>query len=221
MSDHHDPQTAHDYDNLRDAVVASTDVETSLDDLHDRIGVGRSGRPRWVGVVGAAAGLALVAGAALVFTRADSTDVTAAAGDPAVAATANSVPDGTTAPSVTDECPTNTFIYLVPGASTEQVEELRFTLESMNLAPYEYLDRVATAEEFRRLFADQPDFVDAIDPAELPETFRFPEELPAQVITEIQGTPGVLRIESVNATCTPSDPSSPDTAETTTSIVGG
>jgi hypothetical protein len=220
MSDHHDPQTAQDYDDLRDAVVASTDVETSLDDLHDRVGASRSNRRRWAGVVGAAAGVALVAGAAFVFTRTDSTDVTAAAGDPAAtSATSSNTDDETAVPPATDECPVNTFIYMVPGAPTEQVQGMHATLESFDLEPYEFLDREATAAEFRRLFADQPDFVDAIDPAELPESFRLPESLPAQTITAIEGTPGFLRIESSDATCRPSDPAPADAA-TTTSIAG-
>lgn len=218
MSDHHDPQTALDYDRLRESVVATTDVETSLGDLHDRVGSGGGSRRRWAGVVGAAAGVALAAGAAFVFTRTDSTDVTAAAGDPAD--TANIAPADTAAPPATDECRVNTFIYMVPGASTEQVQGMHSTLESLDLEPYEFLDQEATAEEFRRLFADQPDFVDAIDPAELPESFRLPESLPAQTFTAIEGTPGVLRIESSDATCTPSDPASADAA-TTTSIAGG
>jgi hypothetical protein len=227
MSDQHDLQTAQDYDRLRDVVVATTDVEASLDDLHDRVGAGRSGRRRWVGVVGAAAGLALVAGAAFVFTRSGSTDVTAAA-DPAVAgdpaepsAPASSTPDDTAAsPSVTDDCRVNTFIYLVPEASAEQVQGMRSTLESLDLEPYEFLDRDATAQEFRRLFADHPDFVDAVDPSELPQSFRLPESLPAQTITAIEGTPGVLRIESSDAACAPNDPASADRA-TTTTIAGG
>lgn len=218
MSDPHDPQTAQDYERLRDSVVATTDVETSLDDLHDRVGTGRGARRRWAGAVGAAAAVAVLAGAAFVFTRTDSTDVTAAAGDPA--ATASSSPDDIPAPPVTEGCLPNTFIYLVPEASTEQVQGVRSTLESLDLEPYEYLDREATAEEFRRLFADQPDFVAAVDPSDLPQSFRLPETLPAQTITAIEGTSGVLRIESSDESCTPSDRASADTA-TTTSIAGG
>ena len=223
MSNHHDPATAQDYDRLRESVLATTDVEASLDDLHDHVGAGRPGRPRWAGVVGVAAGLALVAGAAFVFTRTDSTDVTAAA-DPAVAAPsapASSTPDDTAAsPTETDDCRVNTFIYLVPEASAEQVQAMHSTLESLDLEPYEFLDREATAQEFRRLFADQPGFVDAVDPSELPQSFRLPESLPAQTITAIEGAPGVLRIESSDAACASNDPASLDTA-TTTTVAGG
>jgi hypothetical protein len=217
MSDQHDPETADDYDRLRDSVVATTDVEASLEDLHSRVGGAHRARRRWTGAVGAAAAAALIAGAAFVFTRTDSTDVTAA-GDPTT--TASSTPaDTTVQPTPAVACPAHTFIYMVPGASTEQVQGMHSTLESLDLEPYEFLDREASAEEFRRIFADQPDFVAAIDPSELPESFRLPETLPAQTITAIEGTPGFLRIESGDATCTPA-PAAADSA-TTTSIAGG
>ena len=64
----------------------------------------------------------------------------------------------------------------------------------------EFLDEDATFEEFQRLFEDQPDFVSAIKPEELPQSFRIkPSRTEADVVSavgaEFEDMPGVLRVE--------------------------
>ena len=64
----------------------------------------------------------------------------------------------------------------------------------------DFLDEDATFAEFQRLFADQPDFVSAIKPEELPQSFRVkPSSTDADVVSavgaEFEDEPGVLRVE--------------------------
>ena len=60
-----------------------------------------------------------------------------------------------------------------PPATDEQIDSVARSLEdNPQVDSVEFLDEVATFEEFQRLFEDQPDFVSAIKPEELPQSFR-------------------------------------------------
>jgi cell division transport system permease protein len=93
------------------------------------------------------------------------------------------------------------FVYMNPTASEEQIASVRDSLEdNPQVASVSFLDREATFAEFKRLFEDQPDFVSAIKPEELPQSFRVkPTSTDADVVsavgTEFENMTGVLRVE--------------------------
>ncbi|MEI2698373.1 MAG: permease-like cell division protein FtsX [Microthrixaceae bacterium] len=65
------------------------------------------------------------------------------------------------------------FVYMNPSATDEQIDSVARSLEdNPQVDSVEFLDEVATFEEFQRLFEDQPEFVSAIKPEELPQSFR-------------------------------------------------
>ncbi len=93
------------------------------------------------------------------------------------------------------------FIYMNPTASGEQIESVQTSLEgNPQVDEVNFLDQDATFDEFQRLFADQPDFVSAIRPEELPQSFRVkPTSTDADVVSavggEFENMAGVLRVE--------------------------
>lgn len=93
------------------------------------------------------------------------------------------------------------FVYMNPTATEEQIDSVRSSLEdNPQVESITFLDREATFEEFQRLFEDQPDFVDAIRPEELPQSFRVkPTSTDADVVaavgSEFESMTGVLRVE--------------------------
>ena len=76
------------------------------------------------------------------------------------------------------------FVYMNPAATEEQIDSVRNSLEeNPQVESVEFLDEDATFEEFQRLFEDQPDFVSAIKPEELPQSFRIkPSSTPADLV---------------------------------------
>lgn len=93
------------------------------------------------------------------------------------------------------------FVYMNPTATTEQIDSVSRNLdENPQVDSVDFLDQEATYAEFQRLFADQPDFVDAIKAEDLPQSFRVkPTSTDADVVTavgkEFEDMAGVLRVE--------------------------
>lgn len=93
------------------------------------------------------------------------------------------------------------FVYMNPSATDEQIESVRNGLnDNPQVESVDFLDEEATFAEFQRLFADQPDFVSAIRPEELPQSFRVkPSSTDADVVSavgaEFEDMAGVLRVE--------------------------
>jgi len=92
------------------------------------------------------------------------------------------------------------FVYMNPSATKEQVASVRRELqENPQVGEVDFLDKEATYAEFKRLFEDQPDFVEAIKPDELPQSFRVkPTSTDADVVSavgaEFETMTGVLRV---------------------------
>lgn len=93
------------------------------------------------------------------------------------------------------------FVYMNPNASPEQIESVRKALtESPQVASVDFLDKKATYSEFKRLFKDQPDFIDSIKPEDLPQSFRIkPKSTDADVVSavgqEFENLTGVRSVE--------------------------
>ncbi len=93
------------------------------------------------------------------------------------------------------------FVYMNPSATQEQIDSVNTSLQdNPQVESVTFLDQDATYEEFKRLFADQPDFVESINPEELPQSFRVkPTSTDADVVsavgTEFENMTGVYRVE--------------------------
>ncbi len=93
------------------------------------------------------------------------------------------------------------FVYMNPTATDEQIDSVSRSLdENPQVDTVDFLDREATYAEFQRLFEDQPDFVDAIEAEDLPQSFRVkPTSTDADVVAsvgqEFEDLAGVLRVE--------------------------
>ncbi len=93
------------------------------------------------------------------------------------------------------------FVYMNPTATDEQIDSVAKSLdENPQVDTVDFLDREATYAEFQRLFEDQPDFVDAIEAEDLPQSFRVkPTSTDADVVSsvgkEFEDLAGVLRVE--------------------------
>ncbi len=93
------------------------------------------------------------------------------------------------------------FVYMNPSATDEQIDSVARNLdENPQVDTVAFLDREATYAEFQRLFEDQPDFVDAIEAEDLPQSFRVkPTSTDADVVSsvgqEFEDLAGVLRVE--------------------------
>ena len=92
------------------------------------------------------------------------------------------------------------FVYMNPSATQDQVDSVRNELQqNPQVGEVDFLNQEATYAEFQRLFEDQPDFVSAIKPEELPQSFRVkPTSTDADVVSavgaEFETMTGVLRV---------------------------
>ena len=195
MSEHDDPDTRATFEALRESVAPTVDAERGLAELHARAGRRRPSR-RTIGLLGAAAvvlGL-VVGGVAVLGGDGDRQVISHGEGEGVADSTTT-----TSAPHADDTCDDGqAFIYMVPTATEGEVHGVRKQLSISDLVEsFEFVDRAATFEEFQRLFADQPDFVTAIRPEELPESFRIDlaVELTDAVVQRWEAMPGVLRVE--------------------------
>ncbi len=95
-------------------------------------------------------------------------------------------------------------IYMQPDATDSQIEDIRLALDQLTqgdlagVASFTFLDKPAAFEEFKELFANQPQFISSLsDPEKLPTSFKivpkgaaFTEELRLS----FEGRPGILRV---------------------------
>lgn len=204
------------FDRLRESVEPTVDTEAHLSGLHgvrswSRV---RSGRGPRIAAVAAAVILGVGLAAVALWPTGDSTTIDAA--------DAPSSPTG--APTGPDEarCGDGAYVYLALDADDAQVESVRARIEQLGGAQeIQYLDRDATLDEFSRVFADQPDFIEAISAEELPTSFRFQllDPWTTAEIESIEAHPDVLRVEFSRGSCGQSEAPAtpPDDASTTTS----
>lgn len=93
------------------------------------------------------------------------------------------------------------FVYMNPSATAEQIDSVNKELDTNpQVDSVTFLDKDATYAEFKRLFKDQPDFVESINPDELPQSFRVkPTSTDPDVVsavgTEFESMTGVYRVE--------------------------
>lgn len=184
------------YGALRDAVEPSVDVDSSLSTLHSR--VGRRAVPRAITAIGAVAAAAVLVVTGAIVTRSEV--------PPAVQGPADGAPGSVTSSTVSEpsEHPgcdePAVHLYLEPWATDEQVDAVRSRIQEIDPgSEWTYVDRDATYDEFRRLFAEQPDFVDAMEPGDLPTSFRraVTGDVASIPVVQLNGLDGVLRSEPV------------------------
>lgn len=91
-------------------------------------------------------------------------------------------------------------IFLNVDATQEQVEALSQELsDSPDVKSFRYLTKEDAYEEFKRLFADEPDLVNSIDPSVLPASFRVaPTDagLTDTLVERFETRPGVDEVET-------------------------
>ncbi len=196
MSDIDDPnhEIATAFDRFRADVDQSVEVEPALDALH----TSRTRRPlptAWsisAIVLSAAAVLAV----AFVVVSGPDDAPSAAAPDPSPPATVGEE----FVPPQDERCvDAEIFVYMEPLAPEVQIEAARVQLGE--IAPdleWEYLDQQTTFEEFQRLFAESPEFVESIEPHDLPTSFRGSAagDLASLDLERIETIDGVLRAEA-------------------------
>ena len=94
--------------------------------------------------------------------------------------------DSTRTSAATDQsCGEGTFVYLDPGVTSDQIDAVRAALIAKGLTPDEFLDEEATYADFLRLFADEPDFIEGVEPDELPQSFRISTHFDPDVIVSL------------------------------------
>lgn len=198
-----EPQEPHDelsttFDGLRASVGDTVEVESGLAELHSS--AHRRAIPRrWT-----IAALATTAAAVLavgLFVSAGNDRQPVAAG-PAPDASNETTGEQVYEPVTAEACDEpQIHLYVEPGASPEVVETIRAQLAVIDPeGRWLYADSATTHEEFLRLFADQPDFVDAIRPEDLPTSFRrvLGPELASFDAAALETFPGVLRAERMD-----------------------
>ncbi len=95
-------------------------------------------------------------------------------------------------------------IYMQPDATDSQIEDVRLALEQLTqgdlaeVASFIFLDKAAAFEEFKELFANQPQLISSLSgPEKLPTSFKIvPKD--AQVTEELrlsfEGRPGIRNV---------------------------
>ena len=97
-------------------------------------------------------------------------------------------------------------VFLNSDATQQQIDAVRQDLaDSPEVERTTYVDQQASYEEFKQLFADQPELVSSVKPEDLPPSFRVvPVDKQAQVVEELgnqfKGKPGVKSIAFASAT---------------------
>jgi FtsX extracellular domain len=89
----------------------------------------------------------------------------------------------------------DTDVYMRPDAPTWDINAVREVLRnSSEVRRFAYVDKSAAYEDFKRLFRDQPDLVNSVDPSALPTTFRIIARdcaTRSQLIESLQAMAGV------------------------------
>jgi len=92
--------------------------------------------------------------------------------------------------------------YLDAGAPAEQVEAVGRAIRAVpGVTATDYLDREESFATFQRLFADDPEIVQSMDPDDLPTSYRvgIAGEDPEATITALQelDSPGIYKVDSM------------------------
>jgi len=175
-----DAQVAAAFQSLDHQIRAGVDTDESL----RRMPTSNSRSPRRrVGLAAAAVLLVIGVGASLLWSVRGDDRVTA-------------IDDSTSTTEAPAPC--EMFVYLNPTASAEQIDAVGADVAGSELIEsWTYLDQAATYEEFRRLFAEQTDFVDAVSPGQLPTSFRVvaADSALGEIAAAFESLPGVYRAE--------------------------
>lgn len=188
INDDRDQSVSTAFEQLRRSVEPTVDVDAAFAHFErqrsSRIGWHRGGR---VAIISAAATILVVGGVMLRPWD----DTTAVVSDGSTVATTTEV----TRPA----CPRpgQLFIYMAPDASTLEVYDVSAFLGNLvGVRSPKYHDKEATYDEFRRLFADQPDLAVSLDAADLPVSFRPVRDVPwdETTIETLASLAGVMRV---------------------------
>ncbi|HTO00126.1 MAG TPA: permease-like cell division protein FtsX, partial [Microthrixaceae bacterium] len=96
------------------------------------------------------------------------------------------------------EKPDGLSVFMTPGSTEAEVEGVRAALAATDgVEDVVFVDKEMAYQEFRRLFAESPDFVDSIKPEDLPESFKVSTVVPwpKAELDEIKALPGVRSVE--------------------------
>jgi cell division transport system permease protein len=93
------------------------------------------------------------------------------------------------------------IVWMSPDANQENIESAtRFLDESQTVKSYQYVNKEATFAEFQIYYADQPEVLDLVEPAQLPTSFRVVPEIPDLALIramgdEIEALPGISGVD--------------------------
>jgi cell division protein FtsX len=125
-------------------------------------------------------------------------------GSPAAASAGNAVkvPLSKLADAATDA-----EVFMTVNASPEQIAAVQHAITTSGLVVrYAHLDKLDAYQEFKQIFANQPDLVAAIGPSDLPESFRLDLDrhvTPAQAKARFGHLQGVDRVTWPGAATVP------------------
>jgi hypothetical protein len=91
---------------------------------------------------------------------------------------------GSTASPTTEVCipGTEVLLFVNPAVTGDRITEIRDTLAGVpGVVAITYVDQQQAYEEFKVLFADSPEMLASVDPANLPSSFRVTVDDPARV----------------------------------------
>ena len=97
-------------------------------------------------------------------------------------------------------------VWMNPDATVEQDDAIRRTIdESPEIREWTYVDQAATFEEFKDIFAEEPELLDAVSAEDLPPSYRVaPVDPDAEVVEELsrqfEDRPGVRSVISASET---------------------
>lgn len=99
-------------------------------------------------------------------------------------------------------------VWMNPDASANQDDAIRRTLEESegtSIRTWTYVDQQSTFEEFKDIFADEPELLDAVSAEDLPPSYRIaPVDPDAEVVEELSAEfetrPGVRSVVSASET---------------------
>ncbi|MHB8464192.1 MAG: permease-like cell division protein FtsX [Acidimicrobiales bacterium] len=86
-------------------------------------------------------------------------------------------------------------VFMKPNADASQTEAIRSQLKAMpDVQSFQYCDQTCAYKEFKKMFANTPEFLDPVAQADLPPSFRVVPvhpELISQIGGRLTGQPGV------------------------------
>jgi len=91
-------------------------------------------------------------------------------------------------------------VFMKPDATPDQTEAIRTQLEAMkgsDIKRYTYVDQTAAFAEFKKMFANTPEFTDTMKQSDLPPSFRVVPthpELISQIGDRVKDQPGVREV---------------------------